>query len=809
MTAPVNDLLVSVRRGSRSWGLAAILAVLFLAGHLPFLASTLEDIDSVNFALGLRDFDPGRHRPHPPGYPIYMALGKLADTVLSEPRALAIWGVLFGALAAFALVRVFACLDALDGGPDISPVVVCGANDTTRGGVSAGGGGPPAKQARDWISPPALAVLLTLTAPLYWLTASRPMSDMAGLAAIVAAQALLLTAMVRSREAAAAGVSAYDAAALARSGRLVLMGAFATAIAIGFRSQAMWLTLPLLALVIVDRAGRGAAGAIIGSMVWLAVGTLLWFVPLVIASGGPRAYLDALGSQAGEDWSGVDLLATNFGLRRLAFALYDTFVSHWGLAAGFILVWAVVGAIVLLWSRRRALVAIVAVFGPYLIFHLLFQETVTTRYALPLVVPIAYLASRGLFSLTALKNFPGPAVGVALAVLSLGVVMPVSIDYARGGSPVIRAFEKIRAEAATTPGIAVGMHHPFARPVEADPIAPAVALASKPRHEWLSLVERWRSGARGPVWFLAEPDRTDLALVDPQARLVRAHYEWPFSSQVYLGGIRPDRLDWVVINEPSWFAGEGWQLTPETAGVAKADGAGLARGPISAWLKRRDGEVLLLVGGRHLGKGAGLAARVSVRIDGREIDAWSVDAARPSYLKFLRVPAGGLKGDGLWATLEIAAVAADTGKPTGIVDVEQFDAQDPATPMLAFGDGWQEPEHNPATGMSWRWASGRSTLHVSTTDRDIELQIVGESPARYFVRPSRVVVTAGARQIMSVGVASDFAWTTRVPAAALRGSGGTITIETDQVFKPADRGQSADRRDLGLRIYSVKVRPVS
>ena len=112
----MNDLLSSVRRGSRSWQMAAIMAVLFLAGHLPFLASTLEDVDSVNFALGLRDFDPGRHRPHPPGYPIYMALGKLADTVLSEPHALAIWGALFGALAAFALLRLFACLDALDPG---------------------------------------------------------------------------------------------------------------------------------------------------------------------------------------------------------------------------------------------------------------------------------------------------------------------------------------------------------------------------------------------------------------------------------------------------------------------------------------------------------------------------------------------------------------------------------------------------------------------------------------------------------------------------------------------------------------------
>ena len=110
----MTDVFAPVTRGSRAWWVAAALALVFLAGHLPFLASTLEDVDSVNFALGLRDFDPGRHRPHPPGYPVYMALGKTADLVLSEPRALAIWGALFGALAAFALLRLFACLSALE-----------------------------------------------------------------------------------------------------------------------------------------------------------------------------------------------------------------------------------------------------------------------------------------------------------------------------------------------------------------------------------------------------------------------------------------------------------------------------------------------------------------------------------------------------------------------------------------------------------------------------------------------------------------------------------------------------------------------
>ena len=139
----------------------------------------------------------------------------------------------------------------------------------------------------------------------------------------------------------------------------------------------------------------------------------------------------------------------------------------------------------------------------------------------------------------------------------------------------------------------------------------------------------------------------------------------------------------------------------------------------------------------------------------------------------------------------------------------QFDLQAPGTPMLGFGEGWQEPEYTPLQGLSWRWASGKAGLRIEAGGRDVELQIVGESPRRYFDRPSRVTVAAGATQLLSVEAASDFAWSVRVPASALESSGGTITIETDQFFRPADRGQGADRRALGLRIYRVMLKPAS
>ena len=51
-------------------------ALLFLALHLPFLPQSLEDADSINFALGAHRFDVARHQPHPPGYPLFIVLVK-------------------------------------------------------------------------------------------------------------------------------------------------------------------------------------------------------------------------------------------------------------------------------------------------------------------------------------------------------------------------------------------------------------------------------------------------------------------------------------------------------------------------------------------------------------------------------------------------------------------------------------------------------------------------------------------------------------------------------------------------------------
>jgi hypothetical protein len=75
------------------WALALALAGLTLAIRWPYRVRLLPTWDAIQFALALERYDVVRHQPHPPGYILYVALGRLASVVLGtlpRPRGLAI-----------------------------------------------------------------------------------------------------------------------------------------------------------------------------------------------------------------------------------------------------------------------------------------------------------------------------------------------------------------------------------------------------------------------------------------------------------------------------------------------------------------------------------------------------------------------------------------------------------------------------------------------------------------------------------------------------------------------------------------------
>ena len=86
----------------------------------------------------------------------------------------------------------------------------------------------------------------------------------------------------------------------------------------------------------------------------------------------------------------------------------------------------------------------------------------------------------------------------------------------------------------------------------------------------------WKQGGEAPIWFLADPRRTDLALIDPLARADAVRYAWPVAGRLEMSGARPTGTDWYRIAPPGWFAEEGWSMTPETA--ARGEAAGIIVG---------------------------------------------------------------------------------------------------------------------------------------------------------------------------------------------------------------------------------------
>ena len=747
----------------RSAGAALVLA--FLAAHLAFLPRTLEDLDSINFALGVRHFDVAEHQPHPPGYPVFIALAKMSTGALraagvdaAAPRGLAIWSALGGAAAIPAVLLFFRRLEGRD------------------------------NLAR-W------SALVLAASPLFWFTALRPLSDMLGFAAAMWAMALMAGKPPERR---------------------LVAGALLAGLAIGIRSQTAVLTLPMLALTLgntwlppsafarsasADRRSLGGgwlggrnrdwrtAAAALGAF---AAGVVAWAIPLVVASGGVGAYLHALRFQADADFSGVVMLWTHHKAREVAHALLDTFVWPWDWWLGIaVCVLAAAGAARIAWRAPRVLLTIVFVFGPYAIFHLLFQETATTRYALPLLPVFAYAAMAAAEGLPA-RALPVAALGVA--AIGLMQAFPASVHYAREGAPVFRAFDDMAATAHGGDRVdMIAMHAQARRPAEwATPILPARVAKAPHGHEWLTLVELWRTETSARVWFLADPKRTDLALFDPHARDLARDYRWGFIEPPFVGGARPDNVDWYHMQPPNWMLDRGWSITAEVGGVTARDKAGPPLAPAVAWLRSQPLETTIVLGGRHIGAGV---APVSVTLGGTAIETFSAPAG--FFLRQLTLPAGATlrtPGGSPYVPLEVTSV--------GHVSLEQFDAQPPGVPMAAYGPGWQEPEYNPELGRSWRWMSEKSELWVRPIGRAVTLRLAGESPLRYFDAAPRVRVLIGDREVAAFDPSADFDQAITLPADLLAAASGRVTLESSKFFVP---GGTGDQRHLALRIYRVGV----
>jgi hypothetical protein len=328
----------------------------------------------------------------------------------------------------------------------------------------------------------------------------------------------------------------------------------------------------------------------------------------------------------------------------------------------------------------------------------------------------------------------------------------------------------------------------FRRPISwAGDAVPTVArrLAAPPQHEWLEPVKYWNGGGRAPVWFVVDPMRTTIDLVQhgqPTA------YRWSLPYPVLVSGVRPNEMDWYQIDRPDWYVGEGWALTPESAGVAAADHHGLEYAPIRGWVL--SGGRTIVIGGRNFEPA--IRPRLTVTVNGYATTSTDTTVPPGPFLYLIDAPSRQEHQD--YVAVDVAS------SPPARVAIEQFDIS-PTRSVFGFGEGWHEQELNPLTGVRWRWLSEHGELKLAPRSTHVTLHLEGESPRKDFARGSRLVIRSGGQIAFDRILTADFSLDVPIVDGA-----ESVVLETDQVFVPADRSRrSADRRHLGLRIVKCEV----
>ncbi len=228
--------------------------------RIPFAARRLWDHDSVQFALGVERYDLAAHHPHPPGYPLYIAVLKgLAALGVSSQRGMVGLAILAAALGAGLIVPLTARLVREAAG--------------RHGGSPWGGAldGDAELEGKVALAAAFLAAALYVFNPLLWFYAELPL--------VYAVEGGMTVGL------------AYAALRMADGTLPFLVGCAAFAVAGGIRPSSLVLLLPLFLLGVwrAWRRGLGWGGLAAGAAVAVACG-LSWLLPMLAAAGGYAAY---------------------------------------------------------------------------------------------------------------------------------------------------------------------------------------------------------------------------------------------------------------------------------------------------------------------------------------------------------------------------------------------------------------------------------------------------------------------------------------------------------------------------------------
>jgi hypothetical protein len=370
--------------GILGWWREAVGAVIVLVSRILTAPRTPWENDEFLFAEAVRKFAPSLYHPHPPGYPLYVFLGKIVNIFTNDPwRALVILGIIAAPVGFVALARAF----------------------------------------RHWIDDADLAVAAAL---VYYFSASMLVHGTLALSdgPSIAFLALALLALSNLND------PSHERSALA-------LGVWSSA-AIGCRPQLVVPMLPLLAVALWQMRTMRQRIACAGAFVFV---SLMWFLVLVDATGGFQNLI-AYETKQAQYFASHDA-AMSRGSKSVAEIAIRFLLHPWGSKYVTIpLLLAVALGLPFLWRLRRMLLPLFVFSVVQAIFELGWMDPADgARYSLPLMIVFALAAGCGFAVVRRsahVRAIPWIAAG-AVAVLSIWYARPILASRTRRPSPVFDA----------------------------------------------------------------------------------------------------------------------------------------------------------------------------------------------------------------------------------------------------------------------------------------------------------------------------------------------------------------------------------
>ncbi|HVT43093.1 MAG TPA: glycosyltransferase family 39 protein [Thermoanaerobaculia bacterium] len=363
LTAPLVPLTDRQKRGL----LGATMVV--IATRWWALSASLWDWDEVLFAAAMRDYDVTAHRPHPPGFPLFILLAKLIRPLVeSEFHALRMISFVASAV-------LFPALFALG------------------------------RQLRMPYAPAIFGAALTSFVPTVWVYGGTAFSDVPSLVLVVTAVCLLLRGC-RSSPAFLAGALVLGIAAGFRPQSL-LIGLVPSLLAAWFALKRREWIVPFGALLLVAGISAGSyAGAARATGSWSAYSN---------AVRSHQQYIAKVDSFRNSERPPLHKLVDDFFVR----SYRATFVNY---VLSFLVLVSVAAALA---TRDARMMLLVACFGPFaLAAWLLLDHLSVSRFAIGYMPMLTLLSADGAWRFAgALEHRLAWSRDRAMAIIGAGIVV--------------------------------------------------------------------------------------------------------------------------------------------------------------------------------------------------------------------------------------------------------------------------------------------------------------------------------------------------------------------------------------------------